>query len=127
MQTISTLAYILVAFVMYICDAVWIFFLWNFYSENIQLIQQGTKVNICKLAIAPIYVIMYLSVIFIAIPLYPEYNVGAGTLVGGAIYGVYDLCMVLQFEDNNLLLAVFDTLWGMALFTGLTYLAISFS
>jgi uncharacterized membrane protein len=124
MQPLSLVAYLAVAGVMIACDLLFIRLRWRAYAENIARIQKNPA-NLWKPIAIPIYILMYAAVILVAVPLYPEYNAGAGALVGLVVYGVYDLCMVLQFEDNSISLAAIDTLWGTALFTGLTQMAVS--
>ena len=112
--------------IMMACDAGWIRFNLTRYTDNIMAIQ-NTKTYTMWYALAlPIYAVMYLSVVLIAAPLHAVYGVGAGAMVGGAIYGVYNLCVLLQFEHSSAPLACVDTLWGTALFAGLAWVAVAF-
>jgi len=72
--------------------------------------------------VIPIYALMYIAIVFIALPLFPIYGPGAGAIVGCVVYGVYDLCLLLQFEHSSVKTALLDIFWGTALFTGITKL-----
>ena len=111
--------------IMMVCDAVWIRLHLTRYTENIMAIQNTTTYTMWYALALPIYAVMYLSVVLIAVPLYAVYGLGAGALVGGAIYGVYNLCVLLQFENSSVLLACIDSAWGTLFFMVLTHLAVA--
>ena len=109
-----------------ICDAGWIRLNVVLYTENIMAIQNTAAYTMRYVFALPIYAVMYISVIFIAAPLHPIYDVGSGALVGCSIYSVYNLCVLLQFENSSVALACMDIAWGIGLFTGITRLAVAF-
>jgi uncharacterized membrane protein len=112
--------------IMMICDAGWIRLNMALYTENIMAIQNTGAYTMRYAFALPIYAVMYISVIFIAVPLHAIYDAGSGALVGCSIYGVYNLCVLLQFENSSVPLACLDTAWGIILFTGVTRLAVAF-
>ena len=112
--------------IMIICDAAWLRLNISSYAQNIINIQNTDTVAMWYAVAFPIYVIMYMSVIMIAVPLYPTYDMGSGALVGFSIYSVYNLCLLLQFENSSVALGVLDTIWGTLLFMCLTKLAVTF-
>jgi uncharacterized membrane protein len=111
--------------IMMVCDAAWIRLNMARYTENIMAIQNTTTYSMWYVLALPIYAVMYLSVVLIAVPLHAVYGLGAGALVGGAIYGVYNLCVLLQFENSSAVLACMDSVWGTLLFMALTRLAVA--
>ena len=118
--------HVVLMLIMIVCDAAWIWLNMSRYSQNIINIQNTDTVVMWNAVALPIYVIMYMSVIMIAVPLYPTYDMGSGALVGFSIYSVYNLCMLLQFENSSIALGVIDTIWGTLLFMCLTKLAVTF-
>ena len=115
--------YVVVMAAMVLCDLIWIGTNFKMYTDHIMAIQGTPYYNMWKIIVLPIYALMYVAVVFIALPLYPLYGLGSGAIVGFVVYGVYDLCMLLQFHNSSVGIACLDILWGTALFTGLTKLA----
>ena len=113
--------------IMVIIDASWTKIMWGFYDHNVEIIQSNKEVGLYVWVIPPIYGTMYLALAMICIPLVPTYDVLAGALVGFVVYGIYNMCMVLQFSGCNKTLACVDTLWGTVLFLSLTAIAQWFS
>jgi uncharacterized membrane protein len=105
------------------CDLIWIWVNLKRYINNITAIQNTPYQGMWNIIIIPIYALMYIAVVFIALPLFPIYNLGAGAIVGCVVYGVYNLCLLLQFKHSSVYLAFMDTCWGTALFMGITKLA----
>ena len=105
------------------CDLIWIWANFKRYTDNITAIQNKPYHSMWNIIIIPIYALMYVAVVFIALPLFPIYGPGAGAIVGCVVYGVYDLCLLLQFEHSSVKTAFLDIFWGTALFTGITKLA----
>ena len=108
---------------MMVCDLIWIWANFKRYTDNISAIQNTPYHSMWTIIIIPIYALMYVAIVFIALPLFPIYGPGAGAIVGCVVYGVYDLCLLLQFERSSVKTACLDICWGTALFTGITKLA----
>ena len=115
--------YLVVMAAMVLCDLIWIGANFKRYTDHIMAIQNTPYYSMWKIIALPIYMLMYVAVVFIALPLYPLYGLGAGAIVGCVVYGVYDLCVLLQFQHSSVGIACLDILWGTALFTGITKLA----
>lgn len=112
--------------IMSICDGAWIWLNLSSYTQNIINIQNTETVAMRSVFALPIYIVMYMSVIIIAVPLYPTYDMGSGALVGFSVYSTYNLCLLLQFENSSVALGMIDTIWGTLLFMCLTKLAVTF-
>lgn len=118
--------HIVLIIAMILCDGIWIFLNYERYTHNISMIQNTESHEMWAIMAIPIYVLMYVAVVFIALPLYPLYDIGAGALVGCVVYGVYDLCVLLQFHRSSVKVALMDMVWGTVLFMGLTKIAMVF-
>lgn len=118
--------YIALFCIMVACDLLWIGVMWGYIEQNIIDIQNGSPCKIHKATIPIIYALMYLGIVLICLPLTAVYGLGAGALVGFVIYGIYDMCLLLEFKSCSGVVAGLDIAWGTLLFFSLTAIAVEF-
>jgi uncharacterized membrane protein len=118
-------------------DYLWISFNIDMYNKNTIKIQG--KLSIIKwkqiISIILVYILLIVSIIHIAIPftlnniskedniiekLYKSIIYGGS--IGLSIYGTYNLTSIIIYEKYSIKIAIVDTLWGLFLYTILTFI-----
>jgi uncharacterized membrane protein len=118
-------------------DYLWISFNIDMYNKNTIKIQG--KLSIIKwkqiISIILVYILLIVSIIHIAIPftlnniskedniiekLYKSIIYGGS--IGLSIYGTYNLTSIIIYEKYSIEIAIVDTLWGLFLYTILTFI-----
>jgi uncharacterized membrane protein len=118
-------------------DYLWISFNIDIYNKNTIRIQG--KISIIKwkqiISIILVYILLIVSIIHIAIPftlnniskedniiekLYKSIIYGGS--IGLSIYGTYNLTSIIIYEKYSIEIAIVDTLWGLFLYTILTFI-----
>jgi uncharacterized membrane protein len=118
-------------------DYLWISFNIDMYNKNTIKIQG--KLSIIKwkqiISIILVYILLIVSIIHIAIPftlnkiskedniiekLYKSIIYGGS--IGLSIYGTYNLISIIIYEKYSIEIAIVDTLWGLFLYTILTFI-----
>lgn len=119
---------IIVALLLTVIDLVFIkYVLIHPFGRMIQSIQLSEfKPNTMYVFIP--YVLMIFSILFFSLPNVRKENLFKDSLVYGGllglvIFGVYEFTNMSVFKNYNLHVAIFDTLWGVTLFTIVTFLS----
>ena len=122
---------LLAILVMFILDVLWITLNKTKYNKLVYDVQhKKMNVNIISAIIA--YILMIIGIIYITVPLAKTKKnklIGAlkyGGLFGLCVYGIYNATNYAIFQDYNLITGIIDTIWGMTLFSIITYIAIKF-
>ena len=119
---------IIVTLLLTVIDLVFIkYVLINPFGKMIQNIQLSEfKPNTIYVYIP--YLLMIFSILFFSLPNVTKDNLFKdsliyGGLLGLVIFGVYEFTNMSVFKNYNLHVAIFDTLWGVTLFTIVTFLS----
>lgn len=106
-------------------DAIWLFTMTPlFYRKRFELIQ-NSAMNVRMPFALMAYVLLLLTLFNICIPLSDGYKKNKWipfTLVGLAIYGVYNMTNAAVFSKYPLDMCIVDTLWGGVCFGIMGYL-----
>lgn len=73
------------------------------------------------------YILMIISIVVFVLPLVKSESIGKdsilyGGLLGLIIFGIYEFTNMVIFKNYKFHIAVFDTIWGIVLYTIVTFL-----
>jgi uncharacterized membrane protein len=131
------IAYIIISLAMIIIDTLWLTLNKSTYFASIKSIQgKEAQIKIHYAIVA--YLIMVISIIFIAIP-FTSQSVNAkdssmtklyksilyGGSIGFVIYGIYNFTSLAIYDNYELKIGLMDTAWGTFLYSLLTFMYLS--
>jgi len=127
--------YLIISILLVFLDFIWISFNMVSYSNTILKIQKTElEPRIEHTIIA--YIIIFFSVIYVAIPFTTQNIKGKedasierkllkslmyGGAVGFSIYGIYNFTSLTIYKDMEVSVGILDTLWGTTLYTLTTF------
>lgn len=110
---------LLVSVILLILDAIFITLIYSTFASMIQNIQKS-PMKVRYLPIPFVYIIMVLSLYILVLK--DRQPIWKATLLGIAIYGVYDMTNLATISGWNWKMSIVDTLWGGVCFTLTAYL-----
>lgn len=127
--------YLIISILLVFLDFIWISFNMVSYSNTILKIQKTPlEARLEHTIIA--YIIIFFSVIYVAIPFTTQNIKGKedasierkllkslmyGGAVGFSIYGIYNFTSLTIYKDMEVSVGILDTLWGTTLYTLTTF------
>lgn len=136
----NILAYIILITVIMVADIIWLTVQKPRYNSLVTAVQ-GSQIKVKYAPAFFTYILVVLSIIFIAIPLV-RMQLGKknkstghifttsliyGGMVGLCIYGIFNFTNMSIFKDYKLSVAIMDTTWGVVLYTLACFLFFQFS
>jgi uncharacterized membrane protein len=133
----NNVKFVIVSFIYIILEIIWISSNLKMYNSNTIRIQGklSNMTNTIILYIIIVYLILLLSIIHIAIPLTLnniteedklEDKIYKSILYGGSvgfcIYGIYNLISLIIYENYEIKIAIIDTVWGVFIYSLLTFM-----
>ena len=124
----NILAYIILIIVVMVMDIIWLNVQKPRYDSLVKGVQ-GTHIKIKYVPALFTYILVVISIIFIAIPLVKmnlskkttshifKTSLIYGGMVGLCIYGIFNFTNMSIFKDYKLSIAIMDTTWGVVLYT----------
>ena len=129
----NILAYIVLITVIMVADIIWLTVQKPRYNSLVTAVQ-GSQIKVKYAPAFLTYILVVLSIIFIAIPLVrmqlasdsKNYKSTShiftssliyGGMVGLCIYGIFNFTNMSIFKDYKLSVAIMDTTWGVVLYT----------
>lgn len=136
----NILAYSILITVILIADVIWLTLQKPRYNSLVTAVQ-GSQIKVKYAPALFTYILVIISIIFIAIPLVrmqlSKTNKSAinifktslvyGGMVGLCIYGIFNFTNMSIFKDYKLSMAIMDTTWGVVLYTMSCFLFFHFS
>jgi uncharacterized membrane protein len=124
----NVLAYILLVIVILVVDIIWLTVQKPRYNTLVTAVQ-GSHIKVKFVPALITYVLVIISIIFIAIPLVRmnlknkstshifTTSLIYGGMLGLCIYGIFNFTNMSIFNDYNVIVAIMDTTWGVVLYT----------
>lgn len=129
----NILAYIILITVILIADIIWLTVQKPRYNSLVKAVQ-GSQIKVKYTPAFITYILVIISIIFIAIPLVRMHLLASddknkstsnifktsliyGGMVGLCIYGIFNFTNMSIFKDYKLSVAIMDTVWGFILYT----------
>ncbi len=103
-------------------DSIWIGWNYRMYNTTTQTIQGGKPMRLNYYAAAMTYMIMYMAMKWVVMPLCEMKKGGwmkcasTGGFVGFCCYGIYNFTNKAVFAEYPWTTAILDTMWGTFLF-----------
>lgn len=111
---------LLISAIIFVClDAIYLNFLKDYFSKQVQYIQ-GSKIEFNLLAAIICYIFLIIGLNYFIIK--PNRSVSDAFLFGLVVYGVYETTNWAIFKNWSLLSVIMDTLWGGVLFALTTFI-----
>ncbi len=118
---------------MFLFDSIWIGSNIKMYEKSVRTIQ-GSKMEVSTFSAGITYLIMYIAIKFIAVPLALKDNqyktflgcLKTAGLVGFCSYGIYNFTNKAILKGYSWEVAIKDTLWGTFLFTIVVYIVMNY-
>lgn len=106
-------------FTMLILDFTWLSISHKMYKEMVLRIQRYPSFEVNKIYTICAYIVMCAVIAFVMVPnIYNTKSIFTnGTMIGFAIYGIFNLTNLAIFKDYSVRVAIIDTLWGTTLFS----------
>lgn len=116
-------------FTMLILDFIWLSISHKMYKDMVLSIQRYPSFEINKIYAIGAYIVMCAVVAFVMVPnIYNSSSIFRnGSMIGFAIYSIFNLTNLAIFKDYSVKVAIIDTIWGTILFSIIAAIIVALS